>query len=84
MRHALLTEKAHTGPVLMISVGSLSSAAERSAVMKSLVSVTTCCAPDGAACAVFNCRFKTHFPPLSNSREQEEGNESRDRGGRRI
>lgn len=25
-----------------------------------------------------SCRFKTHFPPLSNSREQEEGNESTD------
>lgn len=36
--------------------------------------------PDRADCAVFSCRFKTDFPPLSNSREQEEGNESRDRG----
>lgn len=36
---------------------------------------------DWAGCAVFSCRFKTDFPPLSNSREQEEGNESRDRGG---
>lgn len=33
------------------------------------------------ACAASNCRFKTHFPPLSNSREQEEGNESRGWGG---
>ena len=34
-----------------------------------------------AGCAVLSCRFKADFPPLSNSREQEEGNESRDRGG---
>lgn len=33
------------------------------------------------SCAVCNCRFKADFPLLSKSREEEEGNESTDRGG---
>lgn len=31
-----------------------------------------------------NCRFKSRFPPLSNSREQEEANESGERRGGRT